>query len=416
MPDNRDDVAATLGLDNPKSAWRKRILLAIGIAIVLTIVGYGTSVSKRQNAPEYVTSEVTENSFDVLVTATGTVEPTNLFEISSELSGTLADVQVDFNDTVTVGRVLATLDTTKLEAQLAVSKASLDAAIARVAMAEASLTEARESYQLSRSLEERGVTAHQAFVSKEAQFIRAGAELESAKAERSLAEANLDLQQAELEKACICSPVDGIVLNRSVDPGQIVASTLSAPVLFTVAEDLTEMELRVDIDEADIGKIRVSQSAEFSVDAYDDRRFLAEIVQVRFAPETVDGVVTYKAILTVDNTDLSLRPGMTATADITVANVKNAMVVPNAALRYAPPAETQDDDSSDDRSGLLGMLIPDGADLDVSPANDRTVWVLDTTGAREVAVTTGLSNGKVTEIMSGEIAVGDRMIVERING
>ena len=412
MADRDEDVAETIGLNSTRKAWWKRALVVIALAAVVSVAWYGVAWNSRQTETAYITSEVTKGSFVVLVTATGTVEPTNMFEISSELSGTIERVNVDFNETVEAGTVLASLDTSKLEAELQVSRASLDAAIARVAVAEASLMEARESYELVKELEDRGVTAHQTFIVNEAKYERAKAELQSALAERSLAEANLDIRQTELAKACICSPVDGIVLDRTVDPGQIVASSLSAPVLFTIAEDLTQMELQVSIDEADIGRVRVGQTAEFTVDAYDDRLFPAEIVQVRFAPEIVDGVVTYKAILKIDNSDLNLRPGMTATADIAVAEVDHAVVVPNAALRFSPP-EDRDEGGSEDRSGLLGMLIPEGPDPTTRPTNMKTVWVLTADGAREVDIEPGLSDGKLTEILSGDIAPGDRVITEQ---
>lgn len=205
------------------------------------------------------------------------------------------------------------------------------------------------------------------------------------------------------------------MLSRSVDPGQIAASTLLAPVLFTVAKDPTKMELRVEFDGADIGLVRVGQSTEFSVDAYDYRRFPAEIIQVRFAPETVDGVVTYTAILTIDNSDLSLRPGMTKTVDIIVAHVANELVVPNGDLQYAPP-EDAPDDKTNNRSGLLGMLIPDSPEQSRTQANNRTIWVLDTDGPREVSITPRLSDGKITEVTSESFTRSDIVIFERIDG
>lgn len=415
MTDRNEDVAKTIGLDEPKTPWWKRALAVLAVAAVAMFLWYGVTDDDRKSATQYLTSDVTTGSFVVFVTATGTVEPTNLFEISSELSGTIASVNVDFNETVEAGTVLASLDTSKLEAELLVSKASLDAAIARVAVAEASLMEARESYELSKKLEERGVAAHQSFIEDKAKFARAQAELQSAIAQRSLAEANLDIRQTELEKACICSPVAGIVLDRAVDPGQIVASSLSAPVLFTVAEDLTQMELQVSIDEADIGRVRVGQTAEFTVDAYDEQRFPAQIVQVRFAPEIIDGVVTYKAILSIDNSDMKLRPGMTVTADITVAEVADALVVPNAALRFSPPEDT-DKASSDDRSGLLGMLIPERPDHRLAPTNMRSLWVLSDEGPKEIEIEPGLSNGTLTEVLSGPLEPGDGVILEQLNG
>ncbi|SIS75703.1 HlyD family secretion protein [Roseivivax lentus] len=416
MTDAEDDVAQTLGISGT-GARRRRWRIGLAALAVILLGGLGAFVLTR-GGPEvdYLTAPVARGDFDVIVSATGTVEPTNLVEISSELSGTLDKVHVDYNDTVEVGSVLATLDTTKLEAQLAVSRASLDAAIARVAMAQATLTEARDAFETAQSLEARGVTSHQTFVREQARFIRAQSELQSAQAEVALAEANLDLYQAEYDKACICSPVAGTVLNRAADPGQIVASALSAPILFTVAEDLRQMELRVDVDEADIGRVQVGQQAVFTVDAYDDRRFPAEIVTIRFAPETVDGVVTYKAVLTIDNADLALRPGMTATADIIVAEVRDALTVPDAALRYAPPDAEADAAQSKNRSGLLGMLIPEAEDGRTGRADGRTVWVLDADGPREVPVTPGLSDGRVTQILDGALSAGDRVITDRLDG
>lgn len=412
MPDTPQDVAETLGLTKSRArlpGW------AISLIVVAGLIALGlwwwTSATADKGV-SYTTTQAATADLRVTVTATGTVEPTNLVEISSELSGTLSRVNVDFNDTVSKGTILAELDTTKLEAQLAVAKAGLDSAIARVAMATATLDEAREKYQTAQSLEERGVSAHQTLVTQKTAFIRAQAELQSAIADRSLAEADLDLHQAELEKGCICSPIDGVVLSRSVDAGQIVAASLSAPVLFTIAEDLTKMELQVYIDEADIGRTKVGNTAEFTVDAYDDRIFPAKITEIRFAPETIDGVVSYKAILAIDNSDMSLRPGMTATADITVAQIAQALTVPNAALRYAPPAAPVEDQ---ERSGLLGMLIPDhNAGNAVGDA--KTLWVLRDGSPQEIAIRAGQSDGRLTEILEGDLKAGDLVITDQSDG
>ncbi|MDJ0821593.1 MAG: efflux RND transporter periplasmic adaptor subunit [Paracoccaceae bacterium] len=414
MTDTSKDIAQTLGLEKQGHARRNWIAL---VAALVLLGGAGWVYLNRAGGTEtvaYTTAEVARQGFVVTVTATGTVEPTNLVEISSELSGTLASVEVDFNDTVEVGAVLAQLDTTKLEAQVAIAKASLDAAIARIAMSQALLEDAREKFEATRDLDERGFTPHQTFITQQAAFKRAQAELQSAEADKVLAEANLDLYTAELDKACICSPIKGVVLHRSVDPGQIVAASLSAPVLFTVAEDLTEMELQVDIDEADIGRVRVGNTAEFTVDAYDERRFPAEIVEVRFAPETIDGVVTYKTILTIDNSDLLLRPGMTATADIVVAEITDELVVPNAALRYAPQRDVSAEEE-EERSGLLGMLIPSRPD-DVQQGDEKTLWILADGVAKEIPVLTGDSDGRITQILEGPLATGDLVITDQSDG
>lgn len=413
MSAEADEVARKLGLKDTRLCVPKWAKYAVGLALVVGAVLFWPMFFTDEKGVRYVTETAVIGDLRVMVTATGTVEPTNLVEISSELSGTLQDVNVDFNDTVKSGDILAVLDTTKLEASLAVSKASVDSAIARVAMVQASLDEAKMQYDNASRLDERGVIAHQTFVSQRATYMRTQAELQSALADRALAEANLDLTQAELDKACICSPIDGVVLDRAVDEGQIVAASLSAPVLFIVAEDLTKMELQVDIDEADIGRTAVGNPATFSVDAYDERLFPATISEIRFAPKTVDGVVTYKAVLTIDNSDLLLRPGMTATADVTVAEISGSLIVPNAALRYAPPvAPTQNDEG---HSGLLGMLIPDDAGRQ-NRGDDRTLWVMLEGLPVKIQVRAGESDGQMTEILEGELGAGDQVIVDRLDG
>ena len=203
------------------------------------------------------------------------------------------------------------------------------------------------------------------------------------------------------------------MLQRNVDPGQTVASTLQAPVLFAIAEDLAQMEVQVDVDEADVGKVEEGQMATFSVDAYPDRRFPATIRELRFASETVQGVVTYKAVLSVDNSELLLRPGMTATAEIVVDEVQEALLVPNAALRFSPPADT----SADERGGYLGGLLPGpprfrapSAPEETGPA--RQVWVMRDGAPAAVAIMTGATDGNRTEVKEGEIEEGEVVIVD----
>ena len=412
MSDTAQDIEMKLGLNRAGGNIPRWVKYLIGFVIFAVAGLFWTASGDQKDDIQYISAPAIQGDLRVTVTATGTVEPTNLVEVSSELSGTLDSVNVDFNDTVTKGTVLAELNTTKLEALLAVSRASLDSAIARVAIAEATLEETRERYETARSLEARGVTAHQTIVAQRAAFVRAQAALQSAIADRALAEADLDLHHAELDKACICSPIDGVILDRAVDAGQIVAAALSAPVLFTVAEDLAQMELQVDIDEADIGRTAVGNTATFTVDAYDGRLFPAAIAEIRFAPLTVDGVVTYKAILSVDNSDLSLRPGMTATADIVVAEIRDALTVPNAALRYTPPAAPIE---TEERSGLLGMLIPDSDDAR-NIGDDRTLWIMRNDAPMEINVRAGETDGRMTQILEGALAVGDLVIVDRIDG
>lgn len=417
MADKQREIEATLGMSGPRHLMpRWGYYLIIAAALFGGLMWWNTE-AKMSRVVTYQTEAVTLGSLHVTVTATGTVEPTNLVEISSELSGTMEMVAVDFNDTVTAGQILASLDVTQLEAQLVVQEASHAAANARLLSAEASLVEAEFSFGIARELDERGVTSGVNLTSSQAALARAQANVAIAQADRNLAQAQLDAQKAELAKACICSPIDGVVLQRNVDEGQIVAASLSAPVLFTIAEDLSKMELQVDVAEADIGRIAVGDTASFSVDAYDELSFPAKISLVRFASEIVDGLVTYKAILSIENEALMLRPGMTATADITVAEYSDTLLVPNGALRFAPPQmvpeETEDQTSG---GGLLGLLIPSGFDDDNRVRSDRTVWVLREGVAVEVQIEKGDTDGRMTLILSGDITEGDLVILDMIEG
>lgn len=412
MGDRREDVERTLGLGRHGPLVPKWVTMTAVLAVIGAVSWFAVWRPDAGADVAYRTETAVRGDLSVTVSATGTIEPTNLVEVSSELSGTLEDVTVDYNDSVTVGEVMARLDTTKLEAQLAVQEAALIAAEARVEQAQVTLRETFETFERQRKLNESGVISGMSADAARAALERAEAALQIADAERALAQAQLDLQRADLEKATITAPIDGVVLQRNADPGQIVAAALSAPVLFTIAENLSKMELHVDIDEADIGVVEVGDTARFTVDAYDGESFPARIALIRYAAQTVEGVVSYKAILEIDNADRRLRPGMTATADITVAELDDALLVPNAALRFAPPQSAQDGDRSG--SGLLGLIMPDQPqpELRGDAADQNHVWVLRDGTAVEVPVTAGRSDGRRTAILEGDLSAGDQVIVD----
>ena len=399
------------GARHKKTGW---IWGAGGLALVAALGGWlWLGQTQSAAAVSYTTEPVIRGDLTVTVTATGTVEPTTEVEVSSELSGTLASVEVDYNDEVEVGQVLARLDDTKFNAQVANAEAALAAAKATLAQAEATQRETTELYEAQAELERRGVVNHTDFITYSANKERAEAAVEAAQASLTLAEANLALERDDLEKSVIRSPIKGVVLDRDVSAGQIVAASLSAPTLFTLAEDLRQMQLLVDIDEADIGQVATGNSASFTVDAYSERSFPATITQVRFAPETTDDVVTYKGVLAVDNENLLLRPGMTATATITVDEQTDALQVPNAALRYAPPQTS--DSSGSGAGGLVGLVMPGppGSSSTTATASGKSVWVLRDGTPVEVAVTPGASNGKRTIITAGDLSEGDQVITDQ---
>ena len=293
------------------------MLIAIVAAFAVIKWGMGNTADKV----EYKTETVQRGNLIVSVATTGTLQPTNQVEVGSELSGIIRTVEADYNDFVKIGQVLARLDTSRLEAQVQQSKASLEASIAKVRQVKATVKEAGLSLdRLKRVGELSGsrLSSQHDIDAAEATLERSLADETAARASVSQAEANLRIVQTDLSKAVIYSPIKGIVLKRSVEPGQTVAASLQAPVLFTLAEDLTKMELRVDVDEADVDKVKKDQKATFTVDGYPDRIFTAQITQVRFGSKIVSGVVTYETVLKVDNSDLSLRPGMTATASIVI--------------------------------------------------------------------------------------------------
>jgi HlyD family secretion protein len=329
----------------------------------------------------------------VTVTATGTLQPTNQVEIGSEVSGAIQRVFVDFNDSVTAGQAIAELDTAQLEARVASARAALAVQEASLLQAEATLTEAQAKLKRSRELASQSIASQQALEADEASAKRAAAQVASARAQGTSAQASLREAETALGKAVIRAPIGGVVISRSVDPGQTVAASFQTPVLFKIAEDLRHMELHLDVDESDIGRVTEGQMASFRVDAYPGQTFAARIVSVRFNPRQVNNVVTYETVLAVDNPEMLLRPGMTATADILIAERDDVLLVPNRALRFIPP--TLESASRPDEPGARVWVVRPGA---VAPA--------------AVAVTTGLSNEEHTELTGRELEAGTEVIID----
>lgn len=413
-----DEIEAVLGMGKAsRSYWTKfrwPIRGATGLIILIAVyMLWGPGANNP--ATLYKTEPVTRGDLTVIVTATGTLQPTNTVDISSELSGTIRKVLVDFNTKVKVDQVLAELDTDKLKASVASSEAKLLAARAKVRNAQATATEKQLAYERIRELFARKVSSANDLEASKAAYERALAAVESARADVAATTADLKLNKINLAKTCICSPINGIILKRNVEPGQTVATSLQAPVLFTIAEDLAKMEVQVDVDEADVGKVKQGQKATFTVDAYPDKKFSAHIRELHFGSEVVQGVVTYKAILTTNNSKLLLRPGMTATAEIIVRQVNDAISVPNAALRFSPPTANK---RVDNRS-FLKKLLPGRPRLRPPSARgangpNRKIWLLADGKPKQVAVTVGSTDGKRTQIVKGDIRPGQGVIVDTV--
>jgi HlyD family secretion protein len=423
-PTTNAEAVKSLVMAQGKSAGWLRFAKWLGIPAVLAVAAlfYGYQrAGASSTAIVYQTAGVTRGDLVASVSATGSLQPTNEVEVGSELSGIVESVYVEENDRVKAGQVLARLDVSKLTDQRNRSVASLTSNRARLAQAEATVIEATANLNRLREVSRLSggkVPSASELETAEATMARADADRASAQAAITEAEAALRSDETNLSKATIRSPIDGIVLSRQIEPGQTVAASLQAPTLFTVAEDLTEMELEVDVDEASVGRVEAGQAATFTVDAYPDRKYTATVSRVAYGSETTNGVVTYPTLLTLKNTDLSLRPGMTATAQIATATRRNAVLVPNAALRFTPDTGSA---SAQGRGGLMGSLMPGppnrgGAAKVVtsSEAGAKQVWIVRDGAPVSLPLTIGVTDGRVTEVTSGEIAPGMRLIVEGV--
>lgn len=408
--------------------FRKWTLIIAGLALAGGGAWYalGRGNGDKQK-PEYLTEDTKPGRISLVVTAAGNLAPTNQVVIGSELSGTVIAVNVDMNDSVTKGQQVARLDTAKLNQQTERSRASLLAAKAKVSQAQATLLESKAALARQVELHELsgGKTPSRATMeTSRATVSRAEADLESAQASVAGAEAEVKAFERDLDKAIIRSPVDGVVLARSIEVGQTVAASFTAPTLFTIAEDLKKMELQVSVSEADIGRVAEGQTATFSVDAWPGRSYTAKVKKVAFGSANnqntgsgnnnnnsgaaATGVVTYSTELEVANDDLSLRPGMTATVDVAIVDKKDILVVPNAALRFDPEVAASIGKPDDTKRTIVQSLTPGGrrwrgssAPKPGSKTTEPHVWVLKNGEPEMVMITPGITNGRVTEIASG---------------
>lgn len=424
----------------PVSPWRRKaILIGVGIfGIVALLLLSRCFAGSAEGA--YATEPVRRGALTVTVSATGNLQPTKQVEVGSEQSGLVTDVYVDNNDRVVQGQPLARLDTARLRDLIVQNQAALASAQAQVAQAQATAVQARANlsrleqvYRLSGGK----VPSRTELDTGRAEYQRAVAGVRAAEAQVTQARAALSSAQTNLRKATIYSPVTGVVLSRQIDPGQTVAASFQAPVLFTIAEDLSQMKLEVKVDEADVGQVRAGQRATFTVDAFPGRLFPAVITRVDVGANasgatsstgassaTAGNVVAYTAELAVQNPELILRPGMTATADILTTEKQNVLLVANAALRYSPEREAAAQRGQG--GGVTSVLVPrnprrggGGAgqqrQVSIGRGSQQTVYVLDDEGAPQpVRITVGESNGSETELLSGALRAGMAVVTGRL--
>lgn len=405
-------VPRGVGPRGRRAAWLAGAAGLLALAVALAGAGGGDGP-----AGQYITEAAVSGTLVVTASASGTLQPTKSVDVGSDLSGTLATVRVQENDVVKKGQLLAELDTDRLRDAVDKSRAALAAAEATVSQKQATVVEARTLLERMRQvaeLSEGRMPARTELETQDAALRRAEADEAAARAAVVQARATLKTDETNLGKAIIRSPVDGVVLTRKVEPGQTVAAQMTTPVLFVLAEDLSRMELQVKVDEADVASVRAGQPATFTVSAWPGRRFPASIQRVGLGATTTDNVVTYKTLLRVDNDDLALRPGMTASASIVTAERRDALLVPNAALRFTPPVA-----GGTPQRSLLARLLPGPPPETARPRpaaapknGEARVWVAGEAGLQALAVRTGVSNGRQTEILGGELRAGMAVITD----
>jgi len=421
--DTPADLQTLLGDDRPPR-WFQRPSLWAGVAAVVLLTGGWTwwqAQQKTKAAPVYVTEPLRTGDVTLTVAANGTLQPTRSVNIGSELSGTVKRVHVDVNDRIKAGQVLVELDTAKLQDQVDQSRAALASAQAQLLQAGATVREARATlarFEEVARLSDGKVPSATELDSARAAVERAVASEAAARAGVAQARATLSTNETNLSKASIRSPINGVVLSRSVDPGNAVAASLQAVTLFSVAEDLTQLKLDVAVDEADVGNVKVGQKASFTVSAFPSRRYPATIQRVAFGSTKTDNVVTYTTTLDVDNSDLSLRPGMTAAATIVAQEARGALLVPNTALRFSPASSNG---VATTNTSILSKMMPrppntarpKTAGTDRRAGGPRQIWVLQDGQPVAVQVQTGISDGRNTVVTGEGLTEGMAVIVEQ---
>lgn len=374
----------------------KKIIISVFILLALAAVLIFLLWNK-ENGPKFRTDKVSKGAIISSVTATGTVNAVTTVLVGTQASGAIKQLYADFNSPVKKGQVIAQIDPATFEAQVDQAKANLMSAHANLEKAEATLTDAKRGLGRNRELFSRNLIARSDVDTAETNHDTAKAQVTAAKAQVSLADAALRTAQTSLSYTRILSPVDGIVVSRNVDIGQTVAASFQTPTLFTIARDLTKMQIDANVDEADIGRIKVGQPVDFTVDAYPDTAFKGTVSQIRNAPIAVQNVVTYDVVIKVDNREAKLKPGMTANVSIIISSKNDVLKVPNAALRFR-----------------VSEKIP-GGEQRKGTEKGHGIWTLENGKPKRLAVSTGISDGNYTEVVSDNLREGQEIIIESLS-
>jgi HlyD family secretion protein len=376
---------------------RRPILISIGVIVVLGLI---LLLSTRGNGgkPVYRTEPVTRGSIQQTVTATGTVNAVTTVLVGTQVSGTIKTLFADFNSQVQKGQVIAQIDPSTFESQVQQAQANLLLAQANLDKATTAMVDAKRTFERNRELFSKNLIPRSDLDTSETNYEASRAQISASKAQIEQARATLDFAKQNLAYTKIVSPVDGIVISRSVDVGQTVAASFQTPTLFTIAQDLTKMQIDTNVAESDIGVVKVGQDVEFTVDAFPETIFQGSVGQIRKAPITVQNVVTYNVVVHVSNRDLKLMPGMTANVSVIITIREDVLRIINAALRFR-----------------LGERPGGGGQAAGSEKKGPAVWILENNKPKRVSVTPGISDGTYTELVAGDLREGQIVIVESLN-
>ena len=376
-----------------KELMKKKVIIGAAVVLVIVIIAF-LAFGRKGNAPEFRTDPVSRGDIQQTVTATGAVNAVTTVQVGTQVSGTIKTLYVDFNSRVKKGQIIAQIDPSTFEAQVQQAQANLLSAQANLEKAQTALDNDKKTFERNKELLSKKLIAQSDLDTAETAYQTDKAQVNSAKALIEQAKASLDYAKQNLAYTKIVSPVDGVVISRNVDVGQTVAASFQTPTLFTIAQDLTKMQIDTNVAESDIGGVKVGQDVEFTVDAYTDTTFKGKVWQVRQAPIIVQNVVTYDVVIEVNNRDLKLMPGMTANVSIVIQTRHDALRITNAALRFR---------MSEKPSGA-------GPGEKKGPA----IWILENGKPKRVPITPGISDGNYTEIVSGDLKEGQQTIVESL--
>ena len=431
---------------------KKKIIISAAILVIIAGVVLVLSLSSRNknDVPKYDKKAIDKGNIEALVITTGSLNPVTTVDVGSQVSGKIDKLYVDFNSQVKEGQVIAELDQAQFITRVKQNEANYQSAEASLKKTKVTLDNTKKKYDRAMNLFEKDLISFEEKEAIETQYYSAMADIQSSEARLEQAESQLDSSKVDLTYTIIKSPIDGVVINRRVNIGQTVAASFQAPVLFQIANDLSKMQVECSVDEADIGKVKEGQKVRFTVDAFPDENFTGKVSQVRYAPEIVQNVVTYTTIVEVDNPEMKLRPGMTATASVVTGEAKNVLRVPNSALRFNPslspeemrelmesmrqemrerrggssrpegsrPGEdahrqaTQRPGSGQHASGMRGFSMQ-GARM----RQFARVWMEDESGKLKMAfVRTGVTDNSYTEIVSGSLKEGQLVITGETSG